>query len=143
MEVPAPIRIVFLDDDPDTLSTLSLLADLDGGFEVLGAVSNVAELAALARSVMPDVVVVDHRVAPVDIDRTMRGHHARGEPRSLDDMSGLEAVALLRSIRPDGLIVVYTGLPGLATSAANAGADLYVEKGDPAALLATIKEHRG
>jgi hypothetical protein len=56
-------------------------------------------------------------------------------------MTGLEAVEFLRSSAPAAVIAIYSGNPGLADSAENSGADLFIMKGrDARATLDEVAE---
>jgi DNA-binding NarL/FixJ family response regulator len=134
---PTRIRVLVVDDDPDIYEMLNAFADLHPLIELVGHATCPEDAVAMARVDPPDVVLLDHSFPQGD-----RGH-ADGLPFATSRrLSGLEAVQYLRVAVPDALIAIYTGAPGLDTSARNAGADLYLHKGgDPTIVLDEVARH--
>lgn len=60
------IRAVLADDQPLVRLALRVLADADGGIEIVGEASNGQELLDLVRRTRPDVAVVDIRMPVMD-----------------------------------------------------------------------------
>lgn len=60
---PAPCRVLVVDPDDRIRESLSRLIRIGGRCLVVGATGDAAEAVALSRSMPPDVVLVDHRLA--------------------------------------------------------------------------------
>lgn len=101
---------VLLADDHELMRRL-LRAGLAtrSGLEVVGEAADGAEAVALARSLRPDLVVLDLAMPGLD---------------------GLQAAAAIREASPDCAILVVSGFEGERVEAAalEAGANRYVEK---------------
>jgi DNA-binding NarL/FixJ family response regulator len=78
MSEPKKIRIICVDDSRDTLSLFPLL--LQGGFEMVAQLRQVAELAAAVAQHQPDVVVLDLWMPGEDPPEAMR-HIKAAHPR--------------------------------------------------------------
>ncbi|MFI1888685.1 response regulator [Streptomyces jumonjinensis] len=64
---PAPrIKVLIVDDQPLVRRGLSLILSPDPSFEVVGEAENGAQAVALARRLLPDVVVMDIRMPVLD-----------------------------------------------------------------------------
>lgn len=84
---PAPLRVVIVDDVEDVRLVLRLEFELDGRFEVVGEGVDGDEAIELARTLQPDLLVLD---------------------RNMPGRGGIEAIAPVREVAPDTAIVLYT-----------------------------------
>lgn len=55
----SPIRVLIVDDMPETRENLKKLLSFDGGFAVVGEAGNGKEAVALAKRLKPDIVLMD------------------------------------------------------------------------------------
>jgi DNA-binding NarL/FixJ family response regulator len=97
----APVRVLVVDDSSDIRLMLRLLLGRDDRFEVVGEGADGREAIELARSLRPDVVVLD---------------------RQMPVLGGLEAIPGIRRAAPETEIVLYTAAGGAETEAAAIGA---------------------
>ncbi|MEY2432074.1 MAG: hypothetical protein QOC92_1799 [Acidimicrobiaceae bacterium] len=121
------MRLLVIDDDPDLIEVLTVIARDHPAVELVGAATSPEEAVAQSRDAAPDAILLDHyfcTAEPLEHD----GSSAQ-DRRTMRGMSGLEAVEFLRAVAPDAVIAVYTGMTGLAGSVENSGADLYLMKG--------------
>ncbi|WP_019874446.1 response regulator [Sporichthya polymorpha] len=88
-ETPSLIRVVLVDDAPDIRRLLRISLRTHGGFEVVGEADNGTEAVALARSLRPDVVVLD---------------------LGLPDIAGQEVLIQIRASVPETKVVIFSGL---------------------------------
>lgn len=105
-----PIRVVLAEDHAEFRLGLKEMLATDGGIEVVGEAENGARAVALAREVLPDVVVLD-LVMPV--------------------MEGTEALGLiLRDVSPPPGIVILTmhNQPHLRRELMRMGASAFLAK---------------
>lgn len=118
------MRALVCDDDPLTRRIVTdLLAD--NGFEVVAELETAPPVIDLARTVKPDVVVIDV---------------------SLMGMTGIEAIPAVREAAPDCSIVVFSAFDNVRHEATAAGAAAVVDKTQPDELqrvLAEIVRERG
>ena len=128
MLTKVPLRVVFVDDDPDLVQLVRIAVAGERDFELVATSCEAAAVLDLVREHQPDVVILDHRLSELR------------EPRT---QTGLELVAYTRVAIPDATIAIFTGRRGLQTAARNAGADVLVEKPAPLdALWSAIREYR-
>jgi DNA-binding NarL/FixJ family response regulator len=104
-------------DDSESLRRLLALQLEGGGFVMSGECGEAERCAAVVRDSMPDVVLVDHGLAPAQA--TERFFEA------------------LRGAAPGAALVLFSGLPEdvLAQQAAELELDGYLQKGHPASAL--------
>jgi signal transduction histidine kinase len=105
-----PARVLLADDTADIRTLLRIVLSRHDDFEVVAEAADGREAVAMARSVVPDLVLLDLAM-PV--------------------MDGLEAIPGVRAVAPDCKIVVLSGFTAdrMASQALEVGADAYVEKG--------------
>lgn len=116
-----PIRVLLVDDEPAVRRGLSIRLGAEHDIDVVGQASDGRSLVDLARSVHPDVVVMDVRMPDVD---------------------GLDAMGLLSADNPEIRVVLLTMYDDARTRtrAEHAGVGAFVSKHDgDAALLNAIR----
>jgi CheY-like chemotaxis protein len=101
--------VLLVDDSEATREVLRLYAE-GRGLEVVGEAVDGRAAVALAERLQPDAIVLDE---------------------DMPEMTGLEAMPLLRQGAPRSVIVFYSSLPrhGIESRALAAGARAYFEKG--------------
>jgi DNA-binding NarL/FixJ family response regulator len=113
------MRVLLIDDEPDLRELLALSLEIDGGCEVVGSASTLAEGVELAGVTQPDVIVTD-----LVLGRTV-------PPEDL--------LAELRDAAPRAAVVVFSGRDVGVTPPI--GADAAVLKGgDLSALIDKVME---
>lgn len=117
--VPAPIRVVVADDEPDVCLLLELQLRT-AGLEVVATAADGAEAVAACRSLRPDAVVMDLLMPGV---------------------SGFEAIATLQAEMPEVGIVAYTAVAGefVRSEMARLQVPLVLKSGDPTNLIRAIE----
>ncbi len=116
------LNVVIVDDTPDIRMLTRMALELDSDIRVVAEAENGREGIEVVASHQPDVVVLDMAM-PV--------------------MDGLEALPHIRRASPATRVLVVSGFDSvtLATSALDAGADGYLQKGaSPLDLLDRVKE---
>ena len=111
--IQAPCRVLLADDTPEIRMLVRMALELEGGFEIVGEAGDGAEALHLSDQHQPDAVVLDLAM-PV--------------------MDGLEAIPAIKRGNPKTKILVLSGFdaPKMMNEAMEAGADAYLEKGEPA-----------
>src|SRR3990170_1001941 len=114
----APIRVLVADDQPILHEALVDLLR-ESGFDVVGIAGDGQEALVMARSLSPDVILIDVRMPGVD---------------------GIEATRRIRSQMPGIRVVVLSAYEdrSLQAGAAQAGADGYVVKGTSPKVLVDL-----
>lgn len=104
------VRLLICDDVEDIRMLMRVAFETDDDFEVIGEATNGAESVAAARTLSPDVILLDLNM-PVK--------------------SGLDALPELREAVPDAAIVIFSGFEAwsLGDQTEDNGADAYIEKG--------------
>jgi two-component system NarL family response regulator len=121
MAKPKRIRILVADDHHIVRSGLAASLGLEDDFEIVGEAESGTQAIALFPKAMPDVVLMDLRMA---------------------DGGGIESTAALRAKVPDARVIIYTTFDGDEDvyRAVQAGARGYLLKSAPRAeLLAAIR----
>jgi len=103
------IRVALADDSSSLRELLSLLLEDDGGFELVGAAADGAELLDLAIREHPELVLLDLTMPVLD---------------------GMTTLSRLRPLLPQARLVVFTGCdePAARRQALALGADDYIDK---------------
>lgn len=109
-------RVLLVDDVADLRFLLRVVLEADGLFEVVGEAGDGETAVDLCGRTDPDVVLLD---------------------LSMPTMDGLEALPRLRQLAPNAKIVVLSAFERgrIGPSAADLGADAYVEKGSPPTVV--------
>lgn len=122
----SPIRVLIADDHRGFRASLRLLCEAGGGIEVVGEAGNGAEALELARSLEPDVILMDLRMPVLD---------------------GVEATEAITRANPAARVIVLTiySQDGRLLEALHAGALGYLLKDVEAGVLieALRAAHRG
>jgi DNA-binding NarL/FixJ family response regulator len=110
------LTAVIVDDTPDIRMLTRLALEMDGGVRVVGEAENGRDGIDVVQRHQPDVVVLDMAM-PV--------------------MDGLEALPHIKRACPTARVLVVSGFDDatVARSAAEVGADDFLQKGAPPAVL--------
>ena len=104
-----PVRIVLADDAEDIRFLFRVVLEAAGRFDVVGEATTGREAVDLARSLQPDVILLD---------------------LGMPEMGGLEALPLIKVASPTTQVVVVTAFGELSEQAAyERGAVAFVTKG--------------
>lgn len=122
LEVPSPMRVLIVDDEPLFLEMVQVLLESEEGLEVVGTAANGERAVELAVNLDPDVVVMDV---------------------SMPVMNGIDATREIRERNPRACVLILTGGSNIAEidDARKAGASGYLTKDRIASDL--IREIRG
>lgn len=114
-----PIRLLLVDDIERVRAALRTMLQCEPDFEVVGEAGDGETAMKLARQASPDVILLDLALPRID---------------------GIEVIRRLRREGCEAHVVVLTLYGGLREEAAEAGADLFLEKGiSPDELLAALE----
>ncbi len=115
----ARCRVLLADDTPEIRMLVRMALELEGSFDVVGEAADGAEAVSLAGDFRPDAIVLDLAM-PV--------------------MDGLEAIPQLKLKMPQLKILVLSGFQAsrMEAEAIAAGADAYLEKGEPASKIVML-----
>jgi len=115
------MHVFLADNDIDTLSALRLLLNQQSGIKVVGQAMQVDELVTMLSEIRPDVLLLEWQ---------------------LKGGVNADLIAQLRTITPFGVIVIGNHSEQ-HTAVLNAGADVFISKGDaPDSLLAILADFR-
>jgi DNA-binding NarL/FixJ family response regulator len=120
-EVPAPLRVVIVDDTPDLRDLLRMALQRRGEYQVVAEAENGREAIEVVRAQQPELVLLDIAM-PV--------------------MDGLEALPQIRQVAALATVVMLSGFTAseMTERAVALGADGYVQKGTPIRqLLAQVR----
>jgi DNA-binding NarL/FixJ family response regulator len=113
------MRILLADDQSQVRFALRVLLEREPGLTIVGEATDGEGLLAHVTTTLPDVVLLGWE---------------------LPGLTATDALALLRRIRPDVLVIALSGRVEARLEALSAGADAFVSKADPPErLLATIR----
>lgn len=117
-------RILLCDDTRDILMLLGAEFDLHPDLEIVAEAGNGRDAVKLARTLQPDVIVLD---------------------LAMPEMDGLQALPEIRAVAPHAKVVVLSGFEarGLASKVIALGAQRYLEKGTPASDIAGVVREVG
>lgn len=117
--VASPCRVLLADDTPEIRLLVRMALELAGGFEIIGEAGDGAEALHLSGNHKPDAIVLDLAM-PV--------------------MDGLEAIPAIKRDSPGTKILVLSGFNAsqMKREAMEAGADAYIEKGEPAHMIVQL-----
>jgi DNA-binding NarL/FixJ family response regulator len=112
------MQVLIADDAPHTRSVLRAVLEDRGIFRVVDEAATGREAIALAAVWQPDAVVLDE---------------------SMPELTGMEAMPLIRAVAPNSRIVIYSSHDPASGDEVGRGADAMVDKTrDPAVLVATM-----
>jgi DNA-binding NarL/FixJ family response regulator len=129
------LAVMCVDDDAPTRELLRLAVEQQDDLELVAMAGQPHEVTTLLRQHRPDVLVLDHRLAPSAATRIP------GSPLPVGlsiPQTGLELVEAARAIVHDLIIIVFSGQEGLGTAAGRVGADAYIEKPEIDAIWPAI-----
>ena len=118
------IRVLIVDDHPVYAEGLRLLLERDPRMEVVGAAGSVGEAVALARELLPEVILMD---------------------QCLGAEQGVSAIGRIREFLPSVAVIMLTGVPGddAVAGAVEAGAAGMLGKViHPAEIIRSIERAR-
>jgi DNA-binding NarL/FixJ family response regulator len=115
-----PLSVLVVDDQPSMVQLLRLWIDADDRVALAGTAADGRAALREAAAHCPDAVICD---------------------MDMPEMTGAQAIPLLRRMCPDTIIVVYTSDCALADEACQLGADVLFEKvTSPAHVLDRLVE---
>jgi DNA-binding NarL/FixJ family response regulator len=108
--------VVIVEDDPDIQSLISTIFSMDPRFSVAGLAESAEEALELARTTVPEIIVLDDRLA--------------------GSLTGVEAVPQLKEAAPDAKIILFTAHADLQARVVNQPAiDAFLLKTETGELL--------
>jgi two-component system, NarL family, invasion response regulator UvrY len=119
---PAPTTVLVVDDHPAVRLAMRRLLESLPGVDVVGEAATLAEAESVAGALHPAVTLLDI---------------------SLPGESGLDGVPQLKRLNPGGRVVMFSlhDEPAYERIALREGADGYVVKDDPTALLEAVRAY--
>ena len=125
------MRVLLADDQHDVRRALRLLLEQEPDLTVAGEVADAVGLFDQVEAIQLDLVLLDWELPGFGMIDSLTN------PAS-------DAIALLRSLRPNLVVVALSGRPEAHQIAMAAGADAFVSKGDPPErLLKTLRRFSG
>lgn len=103
------VKILVIDDDAAILETISMILEMDGGFEV-ATLDDARQWVSVVKTFRPDVILVDYRMPTMTGDQFIRM---------------LNASEFRATVRTVGL---FSATPLTADEVQKFGADFFVEK---------------
>jgi DNA-binding NarL/FixJ family response regulator len=112
------MRVLIADDQPQVRSALRLLLRQEPGVAVVGEADDVEQALALVDEQRPDLVLLDWELPDL-------GVVGPAKP------AGERLLPVLRARCPRARVIALSGRPEARQAALDAGADVFVSKGDP------------
>lgn len=118
----APFRVVICDDVAVLRALVRAEIEEDPLLRVVGEAGDGRSAVLEVERARPDVVLLD---------------------LSMPDLDGLEAIPRMRELSPHSGIVVFSGFAAgrMSAAALEAGADHYLEKGEPGSVIVRALKH--
>ncbi len=114
------MRVLLADDQPEVRSALRLLLEQGDDMHIVGEAGHADDLLAETAAARPDVVLLDWELP---------GLQAANRMPELTPQFGV--IAALRAACPQLKVITLSGRPEARQPALDAGADVFVSKGDP------------
>lgn len=112
-------RVLVVEDDPDMRRLVSITLSIDPDIEICGEASSAAEAIEEAKSLQPDVVIIDHFID--------------------GEVMGLDAANMIKQVVPTVRVLLFTS-HDLATDAERKSAiDGYVQKDNLIELVPAVQ----
>ena len=129
------MQILIADDDEDARVALRAGAVAFPDIVIVGEAASADDALERVRAETPDGIVLDHHMA----DDPLPAPSARPGRRPL---TTLQVIEFIRSLVPEATIAVFSSNDSIASSAVNAGADMFVPKSaGPATLFERMLSH--
>ena len=112
-------EVLIVEDDPDIRVLIRVHLVNDPRLAVTGEASSAAEAIDAARSLRPDIIVLDH---------TIKG-----------TTMGIEAAPLLREVAPNAKILLFSAFDLAERAAAEPAIDAYLKKTEIVRLLTAVR----
>jgi CheY-like chemotaxis protein len=118
---PRPLRVLLVDDDADMLVMLQAVLT-SRSLDVVGLATSGPDAEKVARTIEPDVAVVDYMMPA---------------------MTGFETATRIKALRPDCVVVIFSALSDLEDEAlAQPDVDYFIAKAEILKLDALLNEMR-
>jgi len=111
--------LVVVEDDRDMRLLVKVTLAADPRIEVAGEASSAEDALALARTLDPGLIILDHAID--------------------GDITGLDAAPLLKRLAPNAKILLFTAYDLAAQAGAEPAIDAYLRKDDINLLLRTVR----
>lgn len=111
--------LVVVEDDRDMRLLVRVILAADPRIEVAGEAASADEALALARTLDPGLIILDHAID--------------------GDMTGLDAAPLLKRLAPHAKILLFTAYDLAVQAGAEPAIDAYLRKDDIDRLLRTVQ----
>lgn len=115
--------LVVVEDDRDMQLLIELTLQLDSRLEISGCAASAAEAIELARTMQPQLVVLDHFID--------------------GDVMGLEAAPLIKDAAPDARVLLFTSHDLEVEASREPAIDEFLLKRDISELMPTVQRMLG